>query len=308
MQKINTKRIVGNLALLTLGIALFANVVTAQGQGRRGGGGGGQNGQGRGSAMGQGMRSQNGQNQANGQMSSPMGQGGMNRGGSNQMPGIRGTIAAGDINTGQILIESPRDGTQQIIQVTNETQIFTRPASDQTAQAGGSQTATNANQTQGRMRGNANSAGAVGQRPAPPQGGNANQPRRGGGQGGGQRGMQSNGSMNQSSANGDGSMPPPPREMNLQQIAFTDLKVGDRLMAMGQMNSSGVFVATRICINMDMGRDQGGQGSQGGQGDQQNGMNQGGGRGRDGMGRPGQEGNANNSTNAGRRPGGRPRN
>lgn len=275
------KGLMSATALLLCSISISA--AFGQPQGGRGGQGGG-GGMGRGfQGRGGGQRGigASGINAQNAQMPNGQNQNG-------QMPGVMGIITNGDASIGQILIQSPQGNATMIVQVTSSTQIVTQvPVTAANLQA-------NDTVIMGGM-------GGGGQMPPPPMNGsnsgtgttNAQRPMRGqggsnqgsmtagaqgggrfgggGGRGGGMMGQVTSTSpltVTDSSGNATTlNLSSTARVMKLTTISFSNLQVGDRVRAMGQMDSSGVFVATRIMVNTDMGQ---GGGSGTGQGTQQN--------------------------------------
>ena len=253
--------------------------------GRRGGDGG----QGR-QQQGRGVQRQN-----TGQQSSAAnGTASQNHG----MPGVMGTITNGDSATGRLLIQSQQNQANLVVQVTDTTEIVTQisvtvanlQVNDQVMIPhmgdGGAADASQRGGGRGDRGSNRPPSDSTGQRPAPPQ---DNGFRRGGEQ---TSGGNANSSQNSSRPNGNSGGRPPTtgrvtslnpltiaseggdtvtvtlpadaRVMKLVSLTFNDLKIGDRIMAMGQTDSNGVFVAARLGVNMAMGqnsRSDNGQGS-----------------------------------------------
>ncbi len=242
-----------------------------------------------------------------------------------QLPGVMGTITNGDTTTGQLLVQSQQSGTNVVIQVTNNTQIITQVSvtvadlqvNDQVMLPDMGRGGNMPPPQQGGS--NTNASGFNGQRPAPPQDNGFN--RRGNGTASSNA---ANNSQNGNRPNGNGGgrtptvgrvtsfnpltiasdsgdsvtlkLPTDARVMKLLSLTFNDLKIGDRVMAMGQNGSNGTFTAMQIAINMDIGQNGrfgNGQNSQqnntiqGGQGQRGRGVPGVGGQQGQGRGRPG---------------------
>ena len=248
------------------------------------------------------------------------GQGGRGQGGPGgmmgRMPFVTGTITGGDTNAGTITVSSPFGGGEdQTIRVTASTKYYTQSTVDAAAlkvgdevQVQGVPSAITAQSLTigqmpdffgaGRPGMGGQRGGMGGQRPAGLQGAQGAQ---GGGQGrqGGQNRQQPVPAM----ANATGkvtSVSPLTIEVSpeisivlkvaanaritkISTTTLASLKVNDRIMAGGQAGDDGVFTATAIGVNMQMGGMGGRMGGPGGMGGGRGGM--GGGPG--GMGGPG---------------------
>ena len=265
MQDTRKRALFSTLAGFTLCVTLATRLTWAQGpgqQGRQGGQGGNPGGGGRG---------RNTQGQFGG------------RGGfGGQMPFAMGTVTGGDANARTLTIQSQFGGAQTI-QVGTTTQMVTQQTVNLADLKIDDQV-----QVQGVPTGITASTITAGQMPSFMQGGGQG---RGGGFPGGPPGGGNNGNAGGQAANsrtafasasGRVTSTSPltislgdevsltvkagakARVTRITPLAFSSLKVGDRVMAAGQAGNDGVFAATGIGVNMTMGGGMGPGGPGGG--------------------------------------------
>lgn len=232
MRTNRTLLMVATLAVLTLCVALSARITSAQGPGAP-------------------------QPPGGGNFPRPGGPPGF--GGA--PPFAIGTITGGDQNTGRITIQSQFGGNAQTIQVTNTTQIVTQTEVKATALQVNDEV-----QVQGVPTGITASSITAGQMPDFMPGGGRF--RAGGGIPGGP-GASAPSAFASATGRITATNPltvslgnnvsltvkpaPNARITKIAPLAFNNLKVGDRVTAMGQAGNDGVFTANSIAVNMDMG-------------------------------------------------------